>query len=283
MAHVVLLFLSLLCGFIESQLVSFRTASMQATSQTAAQLESKRELHEAARSYVDGNFAEAQLHSEKALAFDPLSKVAPRFIARCIHAQYRPGEQSEENSARARDAIQAYKRILESDQQDDESYRAIAYLLEQLKEEELLREWIQHRAFDVNNSPALRAEALTVLASKDWDCSFRITESPTSKTKVRSEDGSVELRYVKPKNLGEFEKANRCAANGLEMVEAAIGLVPDSDAAWAYKTNLLLELSKLAEMNNDLRLRAEYQKRFEAAQATTSELESNARQRADKP
>jgi hypothetical protein len=37
----------------------------------------------------------------------------------------------------------------------------------------------------------------------------------------------------------------------LEMVEMAIALAPENKSAWSYKANMLLELSKLAEMSGD--------------------------------
>src|SRR5580765_7214431 len=68
------------------------TVLAQTPSPTSTNLEqSKKELNEAARAYREGKFSEAQLHSERALELDPQSQVAPFFIARTIHAQYKPG------------------------------------------------------------------------------------------------------------------------------------------------------------------------------------------------
>ena len=81
----------------------------------------KEELDAAARVFREGNFAQAQLHSERALQLDPQNKTAPYFVARTIHAQYKPGDQSAENVAKAREAIAAYKRILERVPADEEA------------------------------------------------------------------------------------------------------------------------------------------------------------------
>jgi hypothetical protein len=56
------------------------------------------------------------------------------------------------------------------------------------------------------------------------------------------------------------------------LVEAAITLYPESESAWSYKTNLLIEMSKLAEMDHKLRLKAEYDRQMKAAQSKTKEL-----------
>jgi Flp pilus assembly protein TadD len=48
-------------------------------------------LNEAARAYREGRFVEAEQYSRRAQELDPNNKTAPMFIARTIHAQYRPG------------------------------------------------------------------------------------------------------------------------------------------------------------------------------------------------
>jgi tetratricopeptide (TPR) repeat protein len=138
-------------------------------------IRAKNELNEAARTYREGHFDEAEQHSRRALELDPNSKTALAFIARTIHAQFRPGVQTPENIAKANEAIQAYQRILEVDPKDDEAYKAIAYLYGAIKEDDKLRSWIAARANDSSAKPERRAEAYVVLASKDWDCSFKIT------------------------------------------------------------------------------------------------------------
>jgi hypothetical protein len=91
--------------------------------------------------------------------------VAPFFIARTIHAQYKPGDRTPENEAKARAAIVAYQNVLLRFGTDDEAYKAIAYLYANLKEEELLRDWLLKRAADVSVGPEKRAEAYAVLAA----------------------------------------------------------------------------------------------------------------------
>src|SRR5215211_9040191 len=75
-------------------------------------IRAKNELNEAARAYREGRFLEAEKHSRDAAELDPDNKTAPMFIARTIHAQYRPGVQSPENIALAEKAITAYQQLL---------------------------------------------------------------------------------------------------------------------------------------------------------------------------
>src|SRR5919108_3563958 len=131
-------------------------------------IRSKNQLNEAAKAYREGKFPEAEQHSRRAAEMDPNNKTAPMFIARTIHAQYRPGVQSPDNIAKAQEAIQAYQRILERNPKDDEAYKAIAYLYGAIKEDDKLKQWISQRATSDATDPSKRAEAYVVLASKDW-------------------------------------------------------------------------------------------------------------------
>lgn len=231
----------------------------------------KNQLNEAARAYHEGHFDEAEQYSRRALELDPDSKSAPLFIARTIHAQYRPGVQAPENVAKANEAILAYQQILQKDPKNEEAFKAIAYLYGAIKDEDKLRSWLSGRANDSSAAPEKRAEAYTILASKDWDCSFKITELPTNKsTNIAAAHAAVV--YKKPANQKDFDSAQACVKRGLEEVENAIKLDPTSESAWSYKTNLLIEASKLAEMDGKTDQKAQLDKQREEAQKRTSAL-----------
>jgi tetratricopeptide (TPR) repeat protein len=236
-------------------------------------IRSKNQLNEAARAYREGRFPEAEQHSREAAALDPDNKTAPMFIARTIHAQYRPGVQTPENIAKAQAAIEAYQQILAKNPQDDEAYKAIAYLYGAIKEDAKLKQWISSRAADDSADPEKRAEAYVVLASRDWDCSFKITELPTNKTTtIDQATNKATVSYKKPSDPKEFNQAQMCVKQGLAEAENAIKFDPNNESAWSYKTNLLLEASKLAEMDGQTEQKAQYQKDYEAALKRTTEL-----------
>jgi tetratricopeptide (TPR) repeat protein len=236
-------------------------------------IRSKNQLNEAARAYREGKFPEAEQHSREAAALDPDNKTAPMFIARTIHAQYRPGVQSPENIAKAQQAIDAYQEILKKNPNDEEAYKAIAYLYGAIKEDAKLRQWITARAANDAAEPEKRAEAYIVLASKDWDCSFKITELPTNKTTtIDQSNNRATVSYTKPKDPKDFDVAQKCVTLGLAEAENAIKFDPNNESAWSYKTNLLLEAAKLAEMDGKTDQKAQYQKDYEAALKRTTEL-----------
>ena len=234
-------------------------------------IRAKNEINEAARAYKAGKFAEAEQHSKRALELNPDDKNAPKFIARTIHAQYKPGVDTPENQARARAAIDAYKKLLERDPNNEEAYKAIAALYGALKEDDTQRQWITQRANQESVDAKQRAEAYTVLASKDWNCSYEITEQTDNKQTVMK-DGKPTIQFKKPKEQADFDKAQQCVARGLEESEKAISLDPDNDTAWSFKTNLLLESAKLAEMDGKLEEKAKFNQQAKEAQDKTTQL-----------
>lgn len=249
-------------------IITIALMAMQAQSPSVAEAQAKQELDQAAWAYSAGKFAEAQAHSERALLLDPQNKTALYYVARTTHAQYKPGDSTAENVAKAREAIVAYQRILDRFPVDDEAYKAVAYLYGALKENELLREWILKRANDVSIANDKRAEAFVVLASKEWDCSFKITDLPANK--IATARGTVIFRM--PKDRAEFEEAKQCADRGLELANMAITLAPENEAAWSYKTNILLELAKLAEMSGQVQRKRDFQRQYEEALEVTTQL-----------
>jgi tetratricopeptide (TPR) repeat protein len=243
-------------------------------------IRAKNQLNEAARAYREGRFAEAEQYSRRAAELDPNNKTAPVFIARTIHAQYRPGVQSPENIAKAQEAIEAYQKLLEKNPNDEDAYKAIAYLYGAIKQDDKLRAWISARAASDQTEPTKRAEAYVVLASKDWDCSFKITELPTNKiTTVDPANNKATVSYKKPKDQKEFDQAQMCVKQGLSEAENAIKFDPNNESAWSYKTNLLLEASKLAEMEGQADQKAQFQKEYEVALKRTTELSAAAEKR----
>ena len=242
-------------------------------------LRAKNALNEGARAYKARQYAEAQQHFEHAIELNPDQKIAKFFRARAIHSQYKPGVEQEQNVAKAREAIKAYQDYLQIEPGSDEAYNAIVYLLRALKDEQQEREWLVQRA-NLETIPAeKRSQAYTVLASKQWQCSYNITEQKENMQTVMQGEKAI-IQYKKPKEQKDYDEAVKCATEGLQLAERALSLDPNSEQAWSFKTNLLLEMVKLAKMDNNTERAAEYQKQADAAQQRTTQLnEENKRRR----
>jgi len=229
------------------------------------------ELIDAAREYKAGRFREAEFHVRCALEIDPDNKHALFFLARSIHSQYKQDVSTPENVKVAENAIEAYKRILATDANNDESYKAVAFLLGQLGRRDEQREWVAQRAADESVGPAKRSIAYVFLANHAWECSFIVTESRENQRTVRRGARVVTI-FKKPRNPESFEKARQCARLGMTLVEKAIALDPENEKAWGYKTNLLLEMAKLSEMDGDPYERDDYVRQARVAQARTTQI-----------
>src|SRR5260370_1600083 len=177
-------------------------------------IRAKSELNDAAQSYRDGHIAEAEKHAKRALYLDPDNPTAPIFVARIIHQQYKQGVDTPENIAKAKEAIEAYKQVLQKDKTNDEAYKAISVLYAFTKDEKNLRDWIMARANDPNMSNEKRADAYAILSGKDWDGSFKVTELPEVK-QTTTEGGSAKVTYKKPKDQKNLDKIQHCVAHRL--------------------------------------------------------------------
>ena len=240
-----------------------------------SKVRAKNELNEAAKAYKEGHFEDAELHARRALALDPTNKTAPIFIARIVHQQYKPGVDAPDNVQKAKDAIEAYKIVLQNDPKNDEAFKAISVLYAAINDDKDLRDWIMLRANDANQPNEKRAEAYAILAGKDWDCSYRITE--LADVKVIAGEGKV--TYQKPKDPKDFDLIQQCVTRGLQEAETAIKYDPNSESAWSYKTNLLKEAAKIAVMNGETDKSAQYEKQAEVAQSRTNVLAEERRKK----
>ena len=234
-------------------------------------IRAKNQLNEGARAYKAGHFKEAEEHFRRAAELDPEQKNTDFFIARAIQSQYKPGVETPENKAIAEQAIQQYQEVLKRDPTNELAYSSIAYLYGATGQEQKQLGWITQRANDEAAPGDKRAQALTVLASKKWNCSYTITEQAGNKQTVMRENRAF-VQYKKPTEQKDFDQARQCVTEGLALAEKAISLDPNNEQAWSYKTNLLLEMGKLDEMDGKTDQAAQDRKQAAEAQERTARL-----------
>ena len=230
----------------------------------------KNALNEGARAYKDGRFPDAEEKFRTAYELDPTQKNAPVFIARAVQQQYKPGVQTPENLAVGEKAVAAYQDILNRDPANDDAYKAIVFLYTQMKQDEKVNQLLAERAKG-GPTPKAKAEALTILASKQWQCAYDITEQKENKITENKPD-KILIHYRKPANQADFDKAQQCTTEGLKLAEEATSLDPNNPNAWSYKANLLREKAKLAEMAGDNAAKDDFGKQYDAALETQKRL-----------
>jgi tetratricopeptide (TPR) repeat protein len=242
----------------------------------------KNALNEGASAYRQGNFAEAEQRFRYAYELDPSQKNAPLFIARAVQQQYKPGLQTPENIKKGADAIAAYQAILDKDPANEDAYKAVVFLYGQMRNEDKVREMLTQRASLGSIPPEKRSEALTILASKQWQCAYDITEQKENKetqTQTGGEAVKVTVKYKKPANQADFDRARQCVTEGLKLAEQAVNLDPNNPNSWSYRANLLREASKLAEMEGNAQAKADYDSQYDKALETHKRLSAEAAKR----
>jgi TonB family protein len=249
-------------------------ASAAAFGQTNA-AEARKEMDMGARAYRGGRFAEAEQRFRRALELDPSQKNAPLFIARAVQQQFKPGVTTPENLALGERAVAAYQEILNRDPANDDAYKAIVFLYTQMKNEEKVNQLLLQRANDFSLPNDKRSEAFVVLAGRQWNCSFDITEQKENKA-TESKPDKIVIKYKMPADQGDFIRARQCVTEGLRLAEQAVSLAPKNANAMSYRANLLREGAKLAEMEGDAAQQAEYMRQYEEALETQKRLAQGA-------
>src|SRR5215207_3094009 len=224
--------------------------------------EARKELNLGARAYRGGRFAEAEQRFRRALELDPAGKNTRLLIARAVQQQYKPGDQTPENLAVGERAVAAYQEILAKDPANDDAYRAVVFLYTQMKDDGKVVEILLARANDFSLANDKRAEAFVILASRQWQCSYGVTEQKENKATVQNPD-KILVQYKMPADPGDFMRARQCVTEGLQLAEQAVTLSPKNPNALSYRANLLREAAKLAEMEGDAGQQAEYQRQYE--------------------
>jgi hypothetical protein len=230
----------------------------------------KNALNEGARAYRDGRFADAEEKFRSAYDLDPSQKNAPLFIARAVQQQYKPGVQTPENIALGEKAVAAYQELLKNNPGNEDAYKAIVFLYGQMKRDDKVNQLLMERASGGPN-PKAKAEALTILASKQWQCSYDVTEQKDNKTTENKPD-KILIHYKKPANQADFDKAQQCTTEGLKLADQAIAIDPENPNAWSYKANILREKAKLAEMAGDAAAKDGFDKQYTEALDTQKRL-----------
>ena len=260
----------------------------------------RKNLVDGSNAYKDRKFPEAEKLFRMAIARDPKGEyvegqTAQLFLARTLHSEF-IGDRK--NTAKAEEAIVEYQKALAINPNDQSSYKAIASLYENLQKSDEWLDWVTKRSQNASIPPEQRAEALTSLAAKKNSCSNDISDTEATKKKT-TKDGKPAYQFVKPASNEDYEKMKKCIDEGTQLIDQALALevdrvknaksidipalkdnelVPTQDllkvfeSARSYKTSLLIQSMRLAEMDARIPDRDRFKTESDAAKARYIEL-----------
>jgi tetratricopeptide (TPR) repeat protein len=255
----------------------------------------RRDLIEGAKAYKDRNYAEAERRFRSAMTLDPTQKQAQLFLARTLHSEYAADRGQ---VGKAEEAITQYKEILKGQPDDSSSFKAVASLLETMGRKEEVQKWLLDRTTQAGVPDDQKAEAYTSLAAKDNTCANEISDiEPVKKTVEKA--GKAEFVFSKPASTEDYEKFKKCIAEGTDYIDKALAIEPKEskeaksvnikslddkalaklndlvkkfESAWSYKTSLLVQNSRLAEMDGRAADKDSYKKESDGARQSFLDL-----------
>ncbi|MDQ3801993.1 MAG: hypothetical protein M3384_21420, partial [Acidobacteriota bacterium] len=129
------------------------------------------------------------------------------------------------------------------------SISAVANLLDTTGKPDEWKAWQTEIANDTGLPNETRATAMTSMASKENTCANDITGVEPVRKTVKGADGKDEYQYIKPTDPAVYDKLKGCIARGTELINKALELDKNSDSIWSYKTSLLIQDMRVAEMD----------------------------------
>jgi len=203
------------------------------------------------------SYEAAEKTLEQLLASDPKNANYQKALLGVQGRQVKRDDHSAQNVVLIKKVIEGYNQALKNLQLTTDERRwvdsSLLFLYEQLGEEDVKKELLK-RAADTQRAGKDRTEAYVMLATRSWDCAFRITSANSSPDKAA------------------IERAQTCTNDGLDYVNKALALEPDNESAWSYKTNLLHEALALAGLRNEEAQKVTYQNQYNEALKHTQEV-----------
>lgn len=276
----------------------------------------RKNLVDGAKAYKDRKFDEAERLFRDAVQRDPSNDTAQLFLARTLHSEYAANrtqtDKAEEAIAEYKKTIANYEKAiadkgavlngerkpcsysdyelskLQGDQKTTllsfktlgDSYKAVANLLDNLQKTDERIQWLTQWGADEKLPGCLRAEAYVSLASKENTCANDITELPDVKKTVQK-DGKAAFTFSKPTKPEDYESLKGCIQRGTDLIDKAVALDPTSDSIWSYRTSLLVQSMRLAEMENRTPDKDKFKAQADEAKAKFSELAKLRKEKSD--
>jgi hypothetical protein len=261
------------------------------------QIKARQNLVDGAKAYSDKKFDDAEALFRDAVQRDPSNQLGQLFLARTLHSQFAANrnmpQKADEAVAEYRKVVPEYKQevarkkqALDGNPNDEKARReyndtltilnssisAVANLLDNTNKPDEWKSWQSEIANDAGLPNETRAAAFTSMAAKENTCANDITGVEPVRKTVKGADGKDEYQYVKPTDTKIYEDLKGCIARGTELIDKALNLDQNSDSIWSYKTSLLIQDMRVAEMDGRKEDEARLKTEAENAKAEFSRL-----------
>lgn len=215
-------------------------------------LRARDQLNKGVQSYKSARYEEAIEHFKNAVELDPSLTNARLYLATAYAQQYIPGADAPDNNRFAEQAIDEFKKVLDSNppkEQKVHSLKGIASLYYNMKKMDQAREYYSKVAELDPNDP----ETYYSLGVIDWmetypgrmEARAKLGLKPTDEPKDKKVCTEL-LKNIKDKNQPKVE-------DGIQNLQKALQLRPDYDDAMAYMNLMYRERADLECDNMDAR------------------------------
>jgi tetratricopeptide (TPR) repeat protein len=233
--------------------------------------EARQELNLGVSAYKDARYPEAIEHFSNAAQLDPNFVAAHLYLGTAYMQQYIPGSESPDNQKMAQFALDAFRRALNLDAQNETAISSVASLYYQQKKFSESADWYK-RATAVNPN---NKEAWYTLGVIAWSQFYPAYAQARARLGMKPEDPGPLRDQAARQNLTTAYGA--MIDEGLRNLEKALSLDPEYDDAMAYMNLLVRERADMDETQ------AEYQSDIKTADEWVRKALDTKKRKAERP
>lgn len=246
-----------------------------------SKLRARDQLNKGVMSYKNARYEEAIDHFQQAVSFDPSLSVARLYLATAYAQQYIPGVETDDNLRMGNQAIDQYKKVLESKpgkEQQINSDKGIAYIYLNMKKFDDAKAYYR-KALEVDpNDP----EPYYSVGVIDWTQTYQPRMEARAKLGLKPDEPLNAKNKDQKQACDELrEKNTPLIQDGIDVLNKALQLRPDYDDAMAYM-NLMyrekadVECEDLAQRAADLKTADEWVDKTMATKKAKAEKQPGA-------
>jgi len=227
--------------------VAFATILVVLSSTGCNKLKARDHLNKGVQAFKNAKYEQAIDNFQQSVALDPTLINARLYLATALAQQYIPGADTPDNNKFADQAIEQYKIVLQSQPNNINSIKGIAYLYLQMKKFDSAKEFYKKASEADPNDP----EPYYSVAVIDWTQTYIPRQEERAKLGMKPDDS---LPAKDKKICAEIKEKNTAnVQEGIDNLNKALQLRPDYDDAMAYMNLMYRERADIQCDDKDAR------------------------------